>query len=77
MIKWNKGHPPKPGWWVASIDGMFDNIWRWFDGQYWSAACNNKMTAEHAARCACEKSLSQDAILWSDYYPENARVPRN
>jgi hypothetical protein len=72
---WHKGPPPHVGWWNASL-GKDCNVWRWWNGREWShgTGANNKkpwITAE-----LIDYSPSSNRIKWTDYWPENARVPR-
>lgn len=72
---WNSGPPQHIGWWNASI-WKFEGSWRWWNGEYWSIACNVDESARSAGKSAAKKAGNQHRIEWSDYYPENARVPR-
>lgn len=74
LIEWHRGHPPHPGWWMASRNSE-PGIWRWWDGAFWSLAANDFDAAELAASLAGYIDLSDD-IQWCDFYPGNARVPR-
>lgn len=71
---WHKGPPPHVGWWNASYFRS-DFSWRWWDGECWSHICYEFMNSREAKNEA-KKSLSIHGIEWTDYYPENARVPR-
>lgn len=71
---WHKGPPPFPGWWEASF-AKEENVWRWWDGKYWSTPAWPEMSAHEAAYHADRKSGIPDHC-WTDYWPENARVPR-
>jgi len=73
---WHKGPPPHVGWWNASAVKAFD-CWRWWDGKCWSAPAYPKYSARTAAAMAQKPGRWQYKIEWSDYYPENARVPRS
>ena len=73
---WHKGPPPHVGWWNASTDDN-ENVWRWWNGEYWSQASNERRPAEAAVgRAKYRTFCCQDAIEWSDYWPADARVPR-
>jgi len=50
-------------------------VWRWWDGFYWSRMAYSWSTAVEAAWEAKQAALEND-IRWTDYWPENARVPR-
>ncbi len=74
---WHKGPPPFPGWWNASWN-FNDGIWRWWNGRYWSKAVVS-CSPVASVRCAARRHEQlQDTlqIKWTDYWPENARVPR-
>lgn len=72
---WHYGPPRHVGWWNASISGVPD-VWRWWDGYQWSLDCW-PTTADVGYRAAQhESSENARLIAWSDYWPENARVPR-
>jgi len=75
-MKWHKGPPPHVGWWLANPIESPD-IWRWWNGKYWSAGATCWLLKEQAEYRAKHKSLlDNEQIYWCDYYPENARVPR-
>lgn len=68
---WNSGPPPHIGWWNASISSVLDR-WRWWDGTNWSVANSSGW-----GLCLdVESPEDQCRIKWTDYWPENARVPR-
>jgi hypothetical protein len=75
--KWKSGRPPHVGWWNASTTGRC-SIWRWWNGEFWSQACDDDDTPTYALECAQlrDDSVSIDTVWWTDYWPENARVPR-
>ena len=77
MRKWHKGFPPHTGWWYTKFDQCI-YFWRWFDAenQTWSVGVPDTYTPEQAARWAAQKGAIQTSIEWSNYWPENARVPR-
>lgn len=72
---WHKGPPLFPGWWNAS-GGKDEEAWRWWNGHHWSEAAFPSMSTGTAAHQAGRKNWTQKLILWTDYWPENARVPR-
>jgi hypothetical protein len=78
--KWNLGPPPHIGWWNASwCKG--EDTWRWWNGHYWSYPVGSDAAMHHIERMASMRDCGFDldhpsAILWSHYWPENARVPR-
>lgn len=69
---WHKGPPPHVGWWNASSK-KDKECWRWWDGKHWSIPV--EMGAYPPAYYAECKSVTSDHF-WTDYWPENARVPR-
>lgn len=73
---WRKGPPPHVGWWNASLIRDARQSWRWWDGECWSASAAPYNTAEEAGRFAAWPGGRQDAIEWTLYWPEGARVPR-
>lgn len=72
---WHKGPPPHIGWWNASVDYKTDE-WRWWNGWNWSWFVKSHYSAKEAAVCAQVRSEIITPIKWTDYWPENARVPR-
>lgn len=68
------GPPPHIGWWQASANDNPD-IWRWWDGQQWSAAVLAGATPEWVAEQAAKPALLSD-IRWTTWWPGHARVPR-
>ena len=76
-LKWHIGTPPHIGWWMASVY-RDPEIWRWWNGRYWSRPVRIDNTSKEAAFRAkhAANGIGVAGIEWSDYYPENARVPR-
>lgn len=72
---WRRGPPPHIGWWNASTDRGLD-IWRWWNGTCWSRPALEKLSASKAAIHANEDETNTWPIEWTEYWPENARVPR-
>lgn len=72
---WHKGPPPHVGWWNASVIRVEEN-WRWWEAGEWSNPAYFDEPPEVAADIATHVSPEQSAIEWTDYWPENARVPR-
>ena len=72
---WHKGPPPFPGWWNASLQKA-DDIWRWWNGRYWSVSITWCHPSTSVGTLARRKDLNQHIIEWTDYWPKNARVPR-
>lgn len=76
---WNNGPPPHIGWWNASSDtGNAPETFSWWNGFRWSLGTQPDKDAKDAAIRAKELRDPEDERLvrWTDYYPENARVPR-
>lgn len=71
---WHKGPPPFPGWWNASVQ-QDEDAWRWWDGKRWSWLAFSWHPAKEAAYAAVHESMDTP-ISGTDYWPENARVPR-
>jgi len=74
---WHKGPPPHVGWWLANT-GRYQGLWRWWNGSFWSHPANDTMTAEEAVIEAKlgRQFTGDEFVQWTDYWPENARVPR-
>lgn len=72
---WHKGTPPFPGWWNASWDYRHE-VWRWWDGHTWSQPVFLDDGMNYIKVAASRPDPLQIAIEWTDYWPENARVPR-
>ncbi|MDR0274101.1 MAG: hypothetical protein LBI48_01935 [Burkholderiaceae bacterium] len=73
---WHKGPPPHIGWWNTSIN-RDESMWRWWNGKHWSCSVktgDGVMSAAYAASVGTFYEMS--SIEWTDYWPENARVPR-
>lgn len=73
--KWHKGPPPHVGWWNAS-NCRLNHVWRWWDGKLWSRMVKDSCTAGYAGECAGIHIPNDGVILWTDYWPAKARVPR-
>lgn len=74
---WHSGPPPHVGWWNASAMTN-DNVWRWWDGKQWSKIVFDTELPKAAGKKTLKKLPKdlQSTIEWTDYWPENARVPR-
>lgn len=73
---WRRGPPPHVGWWQAS-QVRNEDVWRWWNGVNWSIGVHPGRSAEEAARSASIPEVRSTApILYTTYWPENARVPR-
>lgn len=76
---WKSGPPPHIGWWNASAVLMSPSphAWRWWDGRKWSFNCQQGDSDEWLKNAIPQKgNYETDKMVWSDYWPENARVPR-
>ncbi len=75
-MKWHSGPPPHVGWWNAnSIESI--ELWRWWDGRYWSAPVRRDESLEAASLAASRRGPGHVSyVKWRYYYPEGARVPR-
>ena len=77
-IIWHSGPPPHVGWWNASTvcnTETWRQIWRWWDGKCWSASAYPTHSMATVNQMANWKT-DTDYVKWTDYWPENARVPR-
>ena len=72
---WHNGPPPHVGWRNASTakDCL---CWRWWDGKCWSAPAYPDYAIERVVECAKAATLPHRKLQWTDYWPENACVPR-
>lgn len=78
LRQWHSGHPPHIGWWQASLGGQRRDMWRWWDGQFWSKQCTSQLPAQAAAinMQRHEEMNYQRTILWNDYWPDDGRCVR-
>lgn len=75
---WRAGSPPHVGWWNASTDRS-QEIWRWWDGKRWSTPVGQSRSSDVAAVRATHPeryTWSLKKLVWRDFWPEGARVPR-
>lgn len=72
---WYKKPPPHIGWWNAST-ARLHYVWRWWNGQNWSLPVHENAPLDEVEYCVKIKDDPVYEMEWSDYYPENARVPR-
>ena len=67
-MKWNKGHPPEPGWYstMRTRDRGWNNGYRWWDGSLWSWAAFPHESAEKAGKWANRKEQKghNSEIMW-------------
>lgn len=89
---WHEGKPPHVGWWnsyykskterLARTDRRALPVWRWWDGVDWSEAArtdysyHSPSTVGGGWKFVPQLVNEGDHIVWSDYWPEGARVPR-
>jgi hypothetical protein len=77
---WHTGPPPHVGWWNADWVwqqkdvGAF--VWRWWDGNGWGGACFEDDSAEAVVNYSALCFRNPKDIVWTTYWPKNARVPR-
>jgi len=72
---WNKGNPPHAGWWNATTEPKpramdFTDFWRFWDGAVWYQRC---LPEDNVKSLGPERN---PVHCWTDYWPEDARVPR-
>jgi hypothetical protein len=72
--EWHSGPPPHIGWWNASNTKIL-GAWRWWNGSSWSQYAHSADDAKWAHGQAMWVTTDTN-IQWTDYWPENARVPR-
>lgn len=72
---WNGGKPPHVGWFNAS-KSKSHQIWRWWNGKQWSMDVLPSNGIEEVILTAGMIDAYPEYIEWTDYWPENARVPR-
>ena len=74
---WHKGPPPFVGWWKTKWERTDGINWRWWNGELWSkCALYDDYILTVMDKANKPSNFLPDEILWSDYWPENARVPR-
>ena len=67
---WNLGKPPKEGWYNASQFKHRD-LWRYWNGQWWSAPADVHYSKEEAELTAKNIAMEPHTrIYWSDYMPD-------
>lgn len=67
--RYRSGPPPHIGWWEVA-----DGWWSLYDGKRWSLEIYESATPETVASWSAIKVKTMRR--WSDYWPQNARVPR-
>lgn len=72
---WQEGPPPHVGWWNASWN-KGEWIWRWWDGKVWSMPSLRHFPIKNVVHNAMCPDNPKVNILWTDYYPKDARVLR-
>ncbi len=73
---WHNGPPPHEGWWNAST-GDQKEVWRWWNGKYWSAPVWPRNSTSAVRTYARVPTNSRPGMIrWTDYWPKDAAVPR-
>jgi len=73
---WRTGPPPFIDWWNASVDENLD-IWRFWNGEHWSAPVQSTASLEEVGIAAVTKDLIPiENIKWSNYWPSEATRER-
>lgn len=67
---WNDGPPPSIGWWPASI-GKYIDVYRWWNGKWWSNFAIGKYNKRAAAICAIEKANCEQSTIQWQHRPAN------
>lgn len=64
---WNTGAPPAPGWYEASVQRKA-NLFRWWDGEYWSWFALKSMSRDEAATRATQRFYPSpfDKVYWRE-----------
>lgn len=81
-LNWYIGPPPRIGWWnvqsllFGSTVFKTSNKWSWWDGEHWSWLVKETATPEKLLHQVSRTMRKSIPILWSHYWPENARVKR-
>ncbi len=74
-MNWRKGPPPSIGWWPAS-GYRNPNVYRWWNGKWWSCAAHSVLTAKEAASQAARKEGIRH-IEWTDrpaWWPNRSKT---
>lgn len=76
-----RGPPPHVGWWLTKWSAILSGnteAWRWWNRNNWSCVAFESDSPDVVVACARTKTgaLTRNGVEWSDYWPENARVPR-
>lgn len=70
-------HPPHRGWWSTETKWDETPVWRWWNGKVWSLTMRESMTpAMVELRASMPSPVRKIHTAYSNYWPENARVPR-
>ena len=77
-VIWHKGPPPSIGWWPASTARHLD-MFRWWDGKYWSIPLRSLDSRKDAGTRAksTEYQCFQSGIEWRNWpanWPERSRT---
>ena len=80
--RWHGGPPPHVGWWNVQVIDLYygvtetSNSWSWWNGKNWGGFCGPRNSAEVAAERALQTLKVSPLIIWSRYWPKDARVKR-
>jgi hypothetical protein len=75
-MKWHKGPPPSIGWWPASIE-RDPEVFRWWNGEWWSIDAYQSNSEKYAEQLANRKALWQHSIEWTTrpkWWPERSKT---
>ena len=75
--KFYPGPPPRAGWWLTEVKAKKATVqgWRWWNGVVWSLLVPERVTNVEAEWLS-KLPTAHLEVTWSDWYPENPRVPR-
>lgn len=84
QVRWNSGPPPRTGWWnaagyVATQTNSVDHLkkyWRYWNGRFWTVKRTPDMPPPPPEHPYYDTPTTVNQIMWSDYWPESARMPR-
>jgi len=64
-VIWHSTHPHEIGWWPASIRMNNQEI-RWWNGKFWSLACDQTYDRRAAGATANIPCAFSEEILWTE-----------
>ena len=73
---WHSGPPPSLGWWPASTDENRD-VYRWWNGKYWSRFVGRDAPMAAVGRAASNPAYGFGGIRWTDRpasWPERSKT---